>query len=119
MKILIAEDEAMLAKVIGNSLRQLGYEVKVCLDGEEALNFIDISTWDLLILDVKLPKVSGIQIVAHVLQNKKNNLPKMIICSAFDTFRVDFERLGASVSDYLVKPIKLKELTEKVKNLLG
>jgi DNA-binding response OmpR family regulator len=102
-KILVVEDEQMLAKIIGMKLEEEQYEVVHAYDGEEAYNLlIKPDLPDLVLLDVLLPKMSGFDVLEK-LRSEKKTLPKVIVFSNFAQ-KADVERaqsLGAI--DYIVK----------------
>ena len=116
MRILLVEDEEHLQKIIKMNLEIDGYEVISTGDGKKALQLIDSQHFDLLILDVMLPEVSGFSICEQV--RLKNSKVGIIIISAKDTSsdRITGLRLGAD--DYLTKPFNLEELLLRVQNLL-
>ncbi len=120
-KILVVEDEQMLAKIIGMKLEEEGYEVAHAYDGEEAYNLLTQPELpDLVLLDVLLPKMSGFDVLTK-LRDEQKKLPKIIVFSNFAQ-KADVERaheLGAI--DYIVKAAfspaeilsKIKEIFEK------
>ena len=94
-----------------------GYEVVECGDGKKAITLIDSQHFDLLILDIMLPEVSGLQIVEKVrLKDKKVGI---IIISAKDTSTDRIHGLKIGADDYLNKPFVLEELLLRVKNLIN
>lgn len=116
MRILLVEDEEQLRKIIKMNLEMEGFEVIATDNGRIALELTDQQHFDLLILDVMLPEVSGFQICEQVrLRNAKVGI---IIVSAKDTSldRITGLKLGAD--DYLTKPFNLEELLLRVHNLL-
>ena len=116
MRILLVEDEENLNKVIKMNLEMEGYEVVSCDHGRKALEVSDNQHFDLLILDVMLPEVSGFQICEKVrLQNKKVGI---IIISAKDTSNDRIHGLKLGADDYLNKPFQLEELLLRVQNVL-
>ena len=86
MKILLLEDNKTLAKGIFNKLEQHGYVVDLFYDGEEGLYSLNTSIYDLLILDLGLPSLDGIDIIKD-LRNSQKNIPILII-SSVDMFQV-------------------------------
>ena len=116
MRILLVEDEEQLRKIIKMNLEMEGFDVIATDNGRIALELTDQQHFDLLILDVMLPEVSGFQICEQVrLRNAKVGI---IIVSAKDTSldRITGLKLGAD--DYLTKPFNLEELLLRVHNLL-
>lgn len=116
MRILLVEDEEQLNKIIKMNLELEGYEVIAVDNGRKALQLVESQHFDLLILDVMLPEVSGFQICEQVrLRNKKVGI---IIISAKDTSQDRIQGLKLGADDYLTKPFNLEELFLRVQNLL-
>lgn len=116
MRILLVEDEEQIRKVIKMNLELENYEVVSAEDGKKALDHIENQHFDLLILDVMLPEVNGLQICEKVrLKNKKVGI---IIVSAKDTVSDKIAGLKLGADDYLTKPFNLEELLLRVNNLL-
>jgi two-component system, OmpR family, alkaline phosphatase synthesis response regulator PhoP len=116
MRILLVEDEESLRKIIALNLEIEGYEVVWTDDGRKALELADQQHFDLLILDIMLPNLSGYDICENVrLQNSQVGI---IFISAKDTSadRIQGLRLGAD--DYLTKPFSLEELLLRVQQIL-
>lgn len=116
MRILLVEDEEHLHKVIKMNLEMEGHEVVGSFHGKNALELAENQHFDLLVLDVMLPEISGFQICEKVrLQNKKVGI---IIISAKDTSQDRIQGLKLGADDYLTKPFHLEELLLRVQNLL-
>lgn len=108
MKILLLEDEAMLRGTIEEYLNDLGHQVVSFSEGDVALESMEDQVYDLLILDINVPTVTGLEMV-ETLNNKGRSVPVIFISALIDIDKISqaFE-LGAS--DYLKKPFHLKEL---------
>lgn len=116
MRILLVEDEEHLHKVIKMNLEMEGHEVVGSFHGKTALELAEGQHFDLLVLDVMLPEISGFQICEKVrLQNKKVGI---IIISAKDTSQDRIQGLKLGADDYLTKPFHLEELLLRVHNVL-
>jgi DNA-binding response OmpR family regulator len=116
MKILVVEDEQMLAKIIGMKLEEEQFEVLHAYDGEEAYNMLcSPELPDLVLLDVLLPKMSGFDVLEK-LQQEKRPLPKVIVFSNFAQ-KADVERAHAlGAIDYIVKAaFSPAEILSKIK----
>jgi len=112
MRILLVEDEYSLATLIANRLKQEKYTVDVSLDGEDGLYNALTDIYDLIILDIMLPKVDGIEILKEI---RKNNIKaKVIMLTAKG--ELDDKLLGFSkgANDYLTKPFHMDELIARV-----
>ena len=108
MKILVIEDEFSLADIIATKLKKENYDVDISLDGESGLDNALSGIYDLIILDIMLPKINGIEILKEI---RKNNIDTKVIMltakSSLDDKLVGFEN-GAN--DYITKPFHIEEL---------
>ena len=115
-RILIIEDEPDIVMSLEEDLRRQGYETGVANDGAQGLALGKESGWDLILLDVMLPKMDGWRVLKEI----RANLPHqpVILLTALDdvTLRVKGLELGAD--DYLVKPFAFSELNARVRNIL-
>jgi two-component system copper resistance phosphate regulon response regulator CusR len=116
LKILVVEDEAKTARFLRKGLREAGFVVDVAGDGEEAIHLAGELPFDLIVLDVMIPKVDGWQALA-TLRGQGIETP-ILLLTAKDAVadRVKGFELGAD--DYLVKPFAFSELLARVKSLL-
>lgn len=112
MKVLVVEDERPISDLIGVYLSREGYEVQACFDGESGLATAQSENFDLIILDVGLPKLDGTQICRQL--RAANNWTPIIFCTARDdeVDRVLGLELGAD--DYVTKPFSPRELVARV-----
>ena len=112
MRILVVEDEFSLADIIATKLRKEKYNVDISLDGEEGLDKALSDIYDLIILDIMLPKVNGIEILKEI---RNNNIDTKVIMltakSSLDDKLIGFEK-GAN--DYITKPFHMEELIVRV-----
>ncbi len=115
MRILIAEDDAVLADGLTRSLRQSGYSVDRVKDGAAADVALSTAQFDLLILDVGLPRVSGFEILKR-LRGRNAKLPVLIL-TALDGVDDRVRGLDLGADDYLAKPFQLAELEARVRAL--
>ena len=111
-KILIAEDEKAINDLIRINLTLAGYECKQVFDGEEALNMAFENKFDLILLDVMLPKLSGFEIIGEL-----KGTP-VIFVTARSTVSDRLKGLKLGADDYIVKPFEMLELIERVKAVL-
>ncbi|MDK8179681.1 response regulator transcription factor [Paenibacillus sp. UMB4589-SE434] len=116
MKILLVEDELLLSSVISKGLRKCGYAVDCGYDGEEALDLYDVNTYDIIILDLNLPKVDGLEVLRSIRQ--LNAEIKIIILSARSAVEDKIKGLDFGANDYLAKPFDFFELEARIRNLL-
>ncbi len=116
MRILLVEDEVSLRKLVSLNLSMEGYEVETAENGQVALAKLDEAYYDLMILDLMLPKVSGLDVLTTLrLTNAK--LP-VIITSAKDSSSDRIQGLKEGADDYLVKPFEIEELVIRIQRLL-
>ena len=118
MKILVAEDEPMLLKTIELKLKKEGYEVITTIDGREAVAKIETEDPDMVIADIMMPYVSGLEIVAIVRKKTSKKIP-IIILSAMEQEKVVMEAFELGADDYITKPFSLNELAIRVKRLIS
>jgi two-component system OmpR family response regulator len=108
MRILIAEDDSILADGLVRSLRQSAYAVDHVKNGVEADTALSIQTFDLLILDLGLPRMSGLEVLRR-LRARNSNLPVLILTAA-DSVDERVKGLDLGADDYMAKPFALNEL---------
>jgi len=118
MKILVAEDEPMLLKTIELKLKKEGYEVITTIDGREAVAKIETEDPDMVITDIMMPYVSGLEIVAIVRKKAGKKIP-IIMLSAMEQEKVVMEAFELGADDYITKPFSLNELSIRVKRLMS
>ena len=116
MKILIIEDEEDLANSIATGLRYQGYLTEVCNDGEDGLFSLQTNSYDLVILDLNLPTMGGLEILKTI--RKENIETAVLILSAQSTVEDKMEGLDLGANDYLTKPFHFGELSARVRSLL-
>ena len=115
MKILVVDDEALLVKGIRFNLQNEGYEVITGSDGLEAVQAVQTQHPDLVVLDVMMPKMDGLEVCRRI--RKLGNTPVMMLTAKGETFdKVLGLELGAD--DYMVKPFDAKEVVARIKAVL-
>ena len=121
MRLLVVEDEHSLREDIARKLRLSGYEVDACADGEAALEALAAERYDLVLLDLNLPKVDGMQVLRSLRQHdtlRRQDLETcVLILSARSEISDKVEGLDAGANDYLSKPFHLAELEARVRSL--
>ena len=115
MRILLAEDEAALSKAYAQVLIMQGYEVEPVYDGEAALEAANSGTYDLMIFDVMMPKMSGLEVLRAL--REAGNTTYVIMLTAMSELDDKVEGLELGADEYLTKPIPLKELAARVRSL--
>lgn len=114
LRLLVVDDEENIRFLFKEELEEEGYEVDLASSGLEALSKIKDSPYDLVVLDIKMPGMSGIQTLNEI-KNINKDLP-VILCSAYGEFKQDF---SSWVSDgYVVKSADTSELKQTIKSIL-
>lgn len=115
MRLFIVEDEKEICDTVAKSLYDAGYEVDTCYDGEEALAGILTENYDLVVLDLNLPGMDGMEILKELRQ--ENEETKVLILSARGQIADKVEGLDAGANDYMEKPFHLQELEARIRSL--
>ena len=116
MKILIIEDEKLLADSIKAMLERKGFQVEVAYDGEEGAQYAELGIYDLLILDVMMPKMDGFAVARQVRKNRCNT--PILMLTARSDVQDRIEGLNAGADYYLTKPFDSRELLASINALL-
>ncbi len=116
MRILLVEDDARVASFIRRGLREENYAVDLAKDGEEALFMAQTNEYDLVILDLLLPKKCGLEVL-RTLREERVNIPVLIL-TAKDEMEDKVRGLDAGADDYLTKPFGFEELLARVRALI-
>lgn len=116
MKLLIVEDEISILRALEKGFKKLGYAVDVAEDGEEALEKYYSFFYDLVVLDINLPKINGIGVLKEI--RKENNRIKVILLSARSEVEDKVLGLDIGANDYITKPFHFKELDARIRALL-
>ena len=116
MRILIIEDEFNLADAVRDRLKDENYDVDVSTDGMNGLDNVLSGIYDLIILDLMLPKIDGFTILSKLKENNINS--KVIILTARDSIEDKLEGFSDGADDYMTKPFHLEELVARVNSKL-
>jgi DNA-binding response OmpR family regulator len=116
MRILVVEDEKLLASIIKRGLQEQGYAVDIAYDGDEGQYYAENTPYDLIILDISLPKKDGLQ-VCKALRIKKFTIP-ILMLTARDKVEERVMGLDCGADDYVVKPFAFPELLARIRALL-
>ncbi|HJA64842.1 MAG TPA: response regulator transcription factor [Candidatus Mediterraneibacter cottocaccae] len=116
MRILIAEDEKDLNRIISSRLQAEQYSVDSCFDGEEALDYLASAEYDAVVLDIMMPVMDGLTVLKKMRQ--KNDSTPVILLTAKDSIEDRVKGLDAGANDYLVKPFAYEELSARIRVLL-
>lgn len=116
MKLLVVEDEESLLNVITKGLKKCGYAVDKAVDGEEALKYFELYEYDLIVLDLGLPGMDGMEVLKTI--REANPLVKVLILSARSEIEDRIQGLDQGANDYLIKPFDFLELEARIRCLL-
>lgn len=111
-KILLIEDDTEISEMLSNILTTENYEVTCAYDGLKACNIFDDSVFDLVILDLMIPKISGMDVMQYI---RKSSVIPIIIMSAKDTESDKILGLGLGADDYITKPFSIVEVLARIK----
>ncbi len=116
MRILVIEDEKKIADFIKRGLKEEGYAVDVAYDGEEGQFLAKTNTYDLILLDLMLPKVDGLTVCKNL--KKEGVVTPVIMLTAKDTVEDKVTGLDTGADDYMTKPFVFEELLARVRAIL-
>ena len=116
MRILIAEDERDLNNLLKKRLEKQKYSVDACFDGEEAVDYLAVTEYDAVILDIMMPKKNGLEVLKYI-RDKKKNTPVLLL-TARDSVEDRVTGLDAGADDYLIKPFAFDELLARIRVML-
>lgn len=111
-KILLVEDDMEISEMLRNYLSTENYELVCAADGEEACSVFDKSAFSLVLLDLMIPKISGMEVMQHI---RANSVVPIIIVSAKDTETDKALGLGLGADDYITKPFSVVEVLARIK----
>ena len=116
MRVLLVEDERKMANFIERGLREEGYAVDTAYDGEKGWELVSINPYDLIILDLMVPKISGLDLCARI--RKAGHKTPVLMLTARDAVEDKIRGLDAGADDYLTKPFSFDELLARLRALM-
>jgi len=116
MRILVIEDEKKVATFIKKGLVEEHYAVDTAFDGEEGLYLSEINEYDIIVLDLMIPKIDGLGVLKKI-RERKDNVP-ILVLTAKDSVEDTVKGLDAGCDDYLTKPFAFAELLARIRALL-
>ena len=116
MRILIAEDERDLNRLLKKRLKESGYSVDACFDGEQVFDYLPGAEYDALILDIMMPKMDGVTVLRRL--RREGNAVPVLLLTAKDSIEDRVTGLDAGADDYLIKPFAFEELLARLRVLL-
>ena len=115
MRVLVVEDFEVLARSIGTGLRREGMAVDVALDGDDALEHLAVTRYDVVVLDRDLPGIHGDEVCRRLVAGGSGS--RVLMLTASSTVRDRVDGLGLGADDYLTKPFDFAELVARVRAL--
>jgi DNA-binding response OmpR family regulator len=115
-KVLIVDDEPNIVMALDYSLQKQGFEVLIARDGQEALDTVKTSIPDVIVLDVMMPRVDGLEVLRQLKSKPETQAIKVLILSAKNKASDIQKGLDAGANEYLKKPFSTKKLIEKIKS---
>ena len=116
MKLLLLEDDVALSDLLNEHLVDKGFEVTLCTNGQVALEALIEQKFDIALLDINTPQISGIDVLKTIRKEYKNNTPAIILTAYQDTKHLK-ESFENGVDDYIKKPFDLEELDQRILKL--
>ena len=116
MKILICEDEEIMLTALEFRLQRQGFEVVLAENGKQALEKVKTETPDLIVADIMMPHISGLELIDHIRKDMGSSLP-IIVISALEHDETVLEAFRLGASDFITKPFKPNELILRIKKI--
>ena len=116
-RVLVADDEASIRELLGRTLALAEYDVDVVVDGRSALDRLRVDNYDLLIADLRMPGVDGLQLIREA--RRFNSILKVIIITGYSSESAAIEAVNLGVTGYLTKPFRVAQVLSAVGKALG
>jgi DNA-binding response OmpR family regulator len=117
MKVLIVDDEEMAIKMVEHQMKLDGFEVITSTDGRDAIDLIKSQEPDIVISDIMMPFMSGLELL-ELIKAEQKKIP-VILISALDDVEVIQTAIGMGADDFVIKPVKMDELSLRIKRVLA
>lgn len=114
MKALIADDVPMIRKLVEFHLKQIGFEISNAADGAEALMLADNTKFDLILLDIMMPEMDGLEVLRKIRAGTTNKLTPVIIMTAYGDSANVRKAVEYGANDFIVKPVEQVSFRKKV-----
>jgi len=118
-KILIIEDEKMINYFLETSLKKDGFSVEIALNGQEALHKVYHNSYDLILTDMMIPNISGLELIMRIKKSELNSNVAILVLSGLSSADLIVEVLAVGVNDYITKPFSIKVVMAKINQLLS
>ncbi len=115
-RILVVDDDPDTCSLIVDGLSEEDYSISSCVDGEQALELLQQECFDLVLADIRMPRITGVELLQHIREMSRNI--SVILITAYASLDTAIEAVRNDASDYLVKPFSLKELRKRVRDAL-
>jgi DNA-binding NtrC family response regulator len=112
IKVLYVDDEEQLLLLVKNQLTVEGFTVETVNSGEDAFEILAKKTFDVILLDIRMPRISGIDVLKHIQQNKIKS--RVVMLTAVDDLSVALEAVKSGAIDYLTKPYEFETLVSAI-----
>lgn len=116
-RLLYADDEEGLRELVRSHLSLEGFDVETVADGKEAVELLEKQNFDLVLLDLRMPKMDGFSVLQYL--SKRNNPPPVIMLTGIDDVAIASQCVKLGAADYLTKPYNFHELINSVERVLG
>lgn len=116
-RLLYAEDEDSTRAIVADQLVQAGYEVDMAVDGQEAIEKLQSGTYNLVLLDIKMPRKDGIEVLKFLKEKKMK--PRVVMLTAVEDLSIAISCVKLGAIDYVTKPFSLDALLECVSRVLA
>ena len=116
MKILLLEDDPALNDLLDDHLTDKGYDVTLATNGQDALEYLIDEVYDLALLDINTPIMTGLEVLKTIREDYKNQTPAIVLTAYQDTKHLK-ESFESGVDDYIKKPFDLEELDQRIMKL--
>ena len=116
-RVLVVDDEKLIVKGIRFSLEQDGYEVDCAYDGEEAIEMAKKTEYDIVLLDVIMPRLDGLGVLERLEENNIEKMPMCIMLSAVGQDKITQKAINLGAQYYIVKPFEISVLIKRIKEL--
>ena len=118
MKILAIDDQQLILLSVEKRLKEIGYNVAIADSGEKGISLFDSFKPDLVLVDINMPGMSGLDVVSHIRKTKKSATPILVMSgNTEESIIIDGFEMG--IEDYMKKPVSLEEMTARIKRLIG
>ena len=118
-KVLVIEDDELMIKALEFRLKKDGYDVYLARDGAQGIEMLSKTLYDLVITDIMMPFVSGLEVVSHIKNDPVIKNTPVIVLSSIGLERVLIEAFELGGDDFIVKPFNLSELVSRVRKFIN